>query len=84
MRLHILPFALLVACSAALAAPAKCYDWIMKERIRGGYMSAANLGPGQARMKSVGMNLLMPKFGGLQAPPTEDNIKLLRQWGDSA
>ena len=79
-----LPLCLLMLSSVVLAAPVKSYDWIAKERIRGGYMSAANLGPGQARMKSVGMNLLMPKFGGLQATPTEDNIKLLRQWGEAA
>lgn len=79
-----LPLCVLMISSVALASPAKCYDWILKERIRGGYLSAANLGPGQARMKAVGMNLLMPKFGGLQAPPTEDNLKLLRGWGESA
>lgn len=74
----------LILAQVAQAAPASAYDWILREKIRGGYMSSADLGEGQARMKAVGMNLLMPKFGGLQAPPTEDNIKLLRAWGDSA
>ena len=84
MRRFLLALFVLIACSAAFAAPAKCYDWIVKERIRGGYLSAANLGTGQARMKAVGMNLLLPKFGGLQYPPTEDNVTLLRQWGAAA
>ena len=85
MRFVILSLALAFTAGAYLhAAPASCYDWITRERIRGGYMSCWNLGDGQARMKTVGMNLLMPKFGGLQAPPTEENIKLLRRWGDSA
>ncbi|MBU0608667.1 MAG: hypothetical protein KKI08_12330, partial [Armatimonadetes bacterium] len=77
---------LLLLSGAALshAAPASCYDWILRDKIRGGYLSSADLGDGQARMKSVGMNLLMPKFGGLQAPPTEGNIALLRRWGESA
>ncbi len=74
---------ILVAAPCVGAAPARCYDWILHERIRGGYMSSADLGDGQARIKAVGMNLLMPKFGGLQAPPTVDNVKLLRAWGRS-
>jgi len=74
----------LVMTTIVHAAPAKCYDWIQRDRIRAGYMSVANLGEGQARMKAVGMNLLMPKFGGLQYPPTEANVQQLRAWGDSA
>ncbi|MEI6503594.1 MAG: hypothetical protein WCP21_21515, partial [Armatimonadota bacterium] len=84
MRQFLFVLSLALIASAACAVPAKCYDWIATEHIRAGYMSSGNLGPGQARMKAVGMNLLMPKFGGLQYPPTEDNGTLLRQWGDAA
>jgi hypothetical protein len=85
MTRFILPALILPLLATALyAAPAPCYDWITRDRIRGGYMSCADLGEGQPHMKAVGMNLLMPKFGGLQAPPTEDNIKLLRRWGEAA
>lgn len=84
MRQFLIPLAVLTLASAVGAAPAKCYDWILKERLRGGYLSSANLGPGQARMKTAGMNLLMPKFGGLRYPPTDDNVALLKRWGDSA
>ncbi len=70
--------------SLASGAPASCYDWIFREKIRGGYMGAALKPEGLAQMKAVGMNLLMPKFGGLQAPPTEENIKQLQAWGEAA
>ncbi len=70
--------------SAALAAPATCYDWIARDKLRGGYLSSADLGAGIAQMKAVGMNTLLPKFGGLQSPPTEGNVTLLRRWGQAA
>jgi hypothetical protein len=83
MRLVLAPLGLALTL-AVQAAPVKSYDWIRRETIRGGYLSAADLGEGLARMKAVGMNLVMPKFGGLQAPPTEDNLKSLRAWGEGA
>lgn len=64
------------------AAPINSYDWITRDRIRGAYLSSGDLNDGLAKAKASGLNLLMPKFGGLQAPPTEANIKLLRDWGD--
>jgi len=84
MRWALASLGLTLALSAEAAPVASCYDWIRHDKIRGGYLSAADLGEGVARMKAVGMNLLMPKFGGLQAPPTEANLKQLRAWGVSA
>ena len=83
MRLVLAPLGLALTLATS-AATVQSYDWIVRDRIRGGYLSAADLGEGMARMKAVGMNLVMPKFGGLQAPPTADNLKSLRAWGESA
>ena len=47
-------------------------------------MASSDLGDGLARMRAVGMNTLLPKFGGLQAPPTEANLRSLRAWGLAA
>ena len=69
---------------AAAQTPARCYDWIIRDKIRGGYLSAADLGGGLARMSAVGMNTLMPKFGRLQAPPTASDVRSLRDWGQAA
>src|SRR5438132_117851 len=69
---------------AATQGRANCYDWITRAKIRGGYLSASDLGDGLARMRAVGMNTLMPKFGGLQAPPTAENVRSLRDWGRAA
>ena len=70
--------------NASSGAPAKCYDWMIQERIRGGYMASNDPLSGVAQMKAAGMNTLMPKFGGLQASPTPDNIALLRAWGEAS
>jgi len=67
----------------AAAAPDGCYDWILKQKIRGGYLGAHSSRKAVELGKAAGMNLLMPKFGGLQAPPTEANWKLLREWCDA-
>ena len=58
----------LIAVSEAIAAdgPAKCYDWITHGKVRGGYLSAGDPRSGVAQMRAVGMNTVMPKFGGLQ------------------
>ncbi|HLJ58038.1 MAG TPA: hypothetical protein VKT77_23570 [Chthonomonadaceae bacterium] len=64
--------------------PAPCYRWIGREKIRAGYMSAADLGPALAKMRAAGMNALLPKFGGLQSPPSEQNLKDLAAWGAAA
>jgi len=76
--------AILGVTTSVVAAPAPFYDWVTRDRIRGGYMASNDPLTGVAQMKAVGMNLLMPKFGGLQAPPTEANVKLLRAWGEAA
>jgi len=79
--------AIMLAAPAVVLAqtqPAACYDWIAHEKFRGGYLSSADLGEGIARMGQVGMNAVMPKFGGLQAPPTEANVERLRAWGEAA
>ncbi len=73
-------------CTPAVghAQTASCYDWIMHEKLRGGYLSSADLGEGITRMGAVGMNAVMPKFGGLHAPPTAADVELLRRWGEAA
>ncbi len=83
MRLTLAPLGLALVL-AAQAAPVKCYDWIRQEKIRGGYLSVANLGDGLPRLKAAGMNVVMPKFGGLQVPPSAANLKQLRDWGAGA
>lgn len=80
----LLSLVLLLLAVVADAAPARCYDWLLREKLRGGYLSSADLGPDLARAKAAGMNALLPKFGGLQAPPTEANIALLKRWGEVA
>jgi hypothetical protein len=84
--LTIAAFCLLIAGVPIVgrAAPARQNDWIAREKFRGGYLSAGDPVSGVARMKAAGMNAVMPKFGGLQAPPTTDNVKLLGDWGAAA
>ena len=79
MRLALAPLGLALTM-AVQAAPVKCYDWIQRDRIRGGYLSAADLGEGMARMKTVGMNLVMPKFGGLQGNMFESDGHIYRPY----
>ncbi len=79
----------LLICAHALV-PARsgsqpeCYRWIARDRIRAGYMSQADLGAGIARMKSAGMNALMPKFGSMQSPPMVEDVRSLAGWGMAA
>lgn len=73
-----------VATRTALAAPARCYDWLLREKMRGGYLSASDPRATAAQMKAIGMNTLLPKFGDLQSPPSEANVRLLREWGEAA
>ena len=63
---------------------APCYDWIDRDKIRAGYLSASDPLAGADRMKAVGMNALMPKFGGMHAPPTASDARLLASWGEAA
>ena len=84
--LCLLLFALLppLLASADPAGPAKCYDWILHTKLRGGYLSSSDPLSGLAQMKAAGMNAVMPKFGSLQYPPTAANLKLLGDWGKAA
>ena len=50
---HAFTVSLLFVCAAtltlaALAGPAKCYDWITRDKIRGGYMSVGRPRPADA------------------------------------
>ena len=65
------------------AAPSKCYDWILKEKLRGGYLSAHSPRSAAARMAAIGMNAVLPKFGGLTYPASEANLTLLREWSEA-
>ena len=57
-------FAMLFAMATGItfAGPAKCYDWIMKEKLRGGYVAANDPRESVQRMKAVGMNALLHEF----------------------
>ena len=84
MPLRALPCAVAALCAAAAgASPARCYDWILRQKVRGGYLAANTPLSGVAQMRAAGMNLVMPKFGGLQSPVTEANAAQLRAWGEA-
>lgn len=74
----------IASAGGALASPAKCYDWIAKEKLRGGYVAANDPRESVQRMKAIGMNAVLPKFGGLTNPPDEGNLKYLREWGEAS
>ncbi|OGV73714.1 MAG: hypothetical protein A3K19_32715 [Lentisphaerae bacterium RIFOXYB12_FULL_65_16] len=74
---------ILLAANSALAAPASCYDWIVRDKLRGGYLAAGAPRSAAADMKAIGMNAVLPKFGGLTCPPDERNLALLREWGEA-
>ena len=48
-----------------------------------GYLAANDPRAVVARARAVGMNALLPKFGGLTSPPDETSLRLLRQWGEA-
>lgn len=84
MRIVLLATLLFLgAVAIAHAAPARCYDWILKEKLRGGYLSCADLKPELAQVQAAGMNALLPKVAGLHAEPTESDSELLQAWGDA-
>jgi hypothetical protein len=81
----------LVACAFCADAPggeptgpARCYDWIVREKMRAGYLAASDPRTVAVHARAAGLNALLPKFGGLTSPPDETSLRLLREWGEAA
>ena len=87
MRLAILSaltFCVSLVPTLVVAAPAGCYDWILREKMRAGYLAANDPREVVVKMKAVGMNAVLPKFGGLTTPPNARDLRLLEEWGAAA
>jgi hypothetical protein len=68
-----------VSNDGSKTTPAKCYDWIVHEKLRGGYLAASQTPDIVAPMKSAGFNVVMPKFNDLTTPPSEEQLALLER-----
>ena len=68
-----------IAAGAGAAAAEPVLAGLLKQRLRGGYMSQGMtaLAP---KMHAAGMNLAMPKFGGLASPPSAGDLATLAAW----